>query len=58
MRMKELLYNFGCCGMFCDDSAISLPSWTVFQSDIVEDNFDQPSEVIINPIYMTATNWL
>ena len=52
MRMKELLYNFGRCDMFYDDRAMPIPHWTVFQSDIVEDNLDQLSEVILNPMLM------
>ena len=55
MRMKELLYNFGRCDMFCDDHAIPIPPRTVFLSDIVEDDLDQLSEVIFNPMLMTPS---
>ena len=53
MRMKELLYNFGRCHIFCDDRAVPLPPWTVFQSDITEDKLDEQSEIIFNPIRMS-----
>ena len=32
LRLKELLYNMGRCDSFCDERAVTLPPWTVFQS--------------------------
>ena len=40
MRKKELLYNFGCCDIFCDNRAVPVPPWNVFRSDIDEEKLE------------------
>lgn len=54
--MKELLYNMGRCDTFCDDRAVSLPPWTVFQSQIEPDCLHDTAEVAFNPIIMAPPN--
>lgn len=54
LRLKDLLYSFGRCGVFCDDRAVSVPPWTVFQSKVKHDNLNSPATVLFNPIVMAT----
>ena len=56
LRLKELLYNMGRCDSFCDDRAVTLPPWTVFQSRIEPDILHDTADVVFNPIIMAPPN--
>ena len=52
LRLKDLLYNIGQSSMFCDDRAVSVPPWTIFQSRVERDILTSAAAVVFNPIIM------
>ena len=42
--------------MFCDDRAVTMPPWTVFQSRVEPDRLNDTAEVVFNPIIMAPPN--
>jgi len=55
-RLKELLYTFGRCSVFCDDLSekSSLPPWDVFHANSLCDVTASVSNVAYNPIIMAT----
>ena len=54
LRLKDLLYNIGRSSMFCDDRAVSVPPWTIFQSRVEGDILTSAATVVFNPIIMSS----
>ena len=54
LRLKDLLYNIGRSSIFCDDRAVSVPPWTIFQSKVEEDILTSAATVVFNPILMSS----
>ena len=46
----------GRCDSFCDDRAVTLPPWTVFQSQMEPDILHDTTDVVFNPIIMAPPN--
>ena len=52
MKLKYMMYNCGRLGYFCDDRFEN--SWHVFQTKTTDDELQEPSEVLFNPIIMAT----
>jgi hypothetical protein len=53
--LKELLYAFGRCTVFCEDvsETQSIPHWNIFQSE-TSDSHHSVSNISYNPIIMAT----